>query len=280
LNRRSFLVFFGTVLLAVPFFFPAGAHCPGEIPETKITYPEPGMAVQEACFPSFGTCLTDTFHVEKLMSRLVEDYKASKHAIFGYVKKVDNYLTFDTTIYHGEPYYIDTFQTERISISVEAELKGALPVRDFSFIDRWLAFRFNPMATTYSTMIDTPFIAFFDQYDSIKHLGLGPMDGCFFEPTVFSIYDGRIHKKGLVGERMPGVSVTVEEFLAAVGHEAVPVPQVGIRTAPRRRGIVAPRNRFHYDLNGRRLVFRNDGARTFSVTPGADGKIQHGERRE
>lgn len=263
MNTRAILIFAGTALLAVPCFFPAAAHCPGEIPETEITYPEPGVAIHKACFPSYGTCLIDTFYVEKLLALLVDDYKASKYTIFGYVNKVDTYLTFDTTYYHGEPYYVDSFQTERISISVAADLKDTLPVRNLSFIDRWLAVRFNPLATTYSTLIDTPFLAFFNKYDSIKHLGIGPMDGCFFEPTVFSIHEGRIHKKGLVGERMPGVSVTVEEFLAAVGHEPVPVPPVGIRTDSRRKGLVNPRSGlFHYDLNGRRLLFRNGRERS------------------
>ncbi|HLP41345.1 MAG TPA: hypothetical protein VK465_07540, partial [Fibrobacteria bacterium] len=220
--------FIGIAWLAVTAFLPVGAHCPGVIPETKFTYPSSGMAIQETCYPSYQTCLIDTFYTEKLMAKLVSEYKDTKYAIFGYIKQVENFQTYDTTYYMGEPYYVDTFATERISISIESELKDSLPVQTLTFVDRWLAVRFNPFATTYTTMLDTPFIAFFNQYDSIKQLGIGPMDGCFFEPTVYSIFEGRIHKKGLPGERMPGISVTLEDFFKGVGRDPVDAPPVSI----------------------------------------------------
>lgn len=274
MNIRSFLVFTGIALLAAPIFSPAEAHCPGEVPATKITYPEPGVAIHEACYAGFSTCLTDTFYAEKLLAKLVEEYKASKFAIFGYVMEVENYRTTDTTYYRGEPYFVDTFTTERVSIKIATDLKDTVPVRNLSLIDRWLAVRFTPLATTYSHMIDTPFVAFFDKYDSLKNLGLGPMDGCFFEPTVYQIYEGRIHKKGLVGFRMPGVSVRVEEFLSAVGHDPVPAPQVGIRAISRRQGsAMRPLVAFRYDLKGRRLVLERAQGPGFYITSESGGSF-------
>jgi hypothetical protein len=270
LNKAAFLALIGTALLAVPSFFPASAHCPGEVPATKLTYPEPGVSIQEACYAGYGTCITDTFYTEKLLAQLVDQYKASKYSSFGYVKSVENYPVVDTGYYHGEVYYIDTFTTEKVSISLETDLKDSVPVRGLTLLDRWLAVRFTPLATTYTHMIDTPFVTFFNKYDSLSNLGLGPMDGCFFEPTAYQIYDGRIHKKGLVGFRMPGVSVKVEDFLAAIGHEPVPVPPVAIRPVARRRVFTARRpDAYRYDLMGRRLVLGREREPVVSVSPGS-----------
>jgi hypothetical protein len=154
----------------------------------------------------------------------------------------------------GQLYYIDTFTTEQVEISIHTFLKDSLPVRKLTFIDRWIPIGGDPLSTTHIPLKDTPFVAFFDRFDSLKHLGIAPMDGCFFEPTVFAIHHDRIHRKGMVGDRMPGVSVTLEDFFQAVGQEPVPVPPVAIlRRNPFRKPQkpVAPLHR--YDGKGRRL---------------------------
>src|SRR5439155_1524482 len=81
-----------------------------------------------------------------------------------------NYLTYDTAYYHGQPYYVDTFQTEKVWISIARNLKDSLPVSKLSYLDRWVAFSNNPFATTYTPLVDTPFVAFFTAYDSIRQL--------------------------------------------------------------------------------------------------------------
>jgi hypothetical protein len=218
-----------------------------------MSYPSEGVAVQEACYPNFSTCLVDTFYHDSLLKELVGQYKASKYAVFGYVDSVRNFENYDTTWYRGEVNFIDTFTNERIHVSIHTDLKDSVPIRRFSFLDRWVAFTNNPLATTYTPLRDTPFVAFFDKYDSIQDLNIGPMDGCFFEPNVYQILDGRIRKKGLHGYRMPGVSVTVKEFLAAVGHADVPAPPVGIiRRITGSGGLRPLRSRFSVDALGRR----------------------------
>lgn len=219
-----------------------------------MEYPSEGVAIQEACYANYGTCFVDTFYSAKLKKELTDLYAASKYAVFGYVDSVRNYETYDTTLFMGQPYYVDTFTTERISVGIHTLLKDSMPDKHLTFIERWVAFSGNPFATTYIPMKDTPFVAFFDQYDSIRKMGLGPMDGCFFEPTMYQIYGNRIHKKGLVGFRMPGVSITMEEFFQAVKHDPVPVPPVSILPRRALRALVAPgRGAGRYDLNGRRL---------------------------
>lgn len=191
-----------------------------------MEYPGDGVAIQNACYPEFGSCFTDTFYREKLLQELELRFQASRYAVLAYVDSISNYLTYDTTFYRGEPYFIDTFQTEKVWISVQANLKDSLPVTRLSYIDRWVAVTGNPYATTYSPLIDTPFVAMFSVYDSIHQLGVGPMDGCFFEPTAFTIIDGRIHKKGLVGDRMPGVSVAWEDFFRKLELPSAAIPPV------------------------------------------------------
>lgn len=252
--RVPFSILAGACLLAPAVLLPAMAHCPGSPPVVKFTYPSVGTAIQEACYSDFGACFLDTFQVAKLRDTVASLYKAGKYAIFGYVDSVRNYETYDTTYYMGQVYYIDTFTTEKVDVSVHTFLKDSLPVRRLSFIDRWIAFLGNPLATTYIPLKDTPFVAFFDRYDSLKYLGLGPMDGCFFEPTVFAIHPDGIHRKGLPGERMPGIHLTMEEFFQAVGHDPVPVPPVGIiRRVPLRSRSIAIESGYRFDANGRRL---------------------------
>lgn len=254
--------------LAAAFIVPGpSAHCPSDPPVVEFSYPAPGVAIHNACFPGFGTCAVDTFYSAKLRDTMAFHYRESKYAVIAYVDSISNYLTYDSVYYRGQLNYVDTFQTEKVWISIVENLKEALPVSKLSYIDKWIAFSNNPFATTYTPLVDTPFVAFFTKYDSIRELGIGPMDGCFFEPTAYTIIKDRVHKKGLVGERMPGVSVVWEDFIQFVGHAPVAAPQVrpkhigiarpGADGAPRLR----PAGRFErfgaaYDLRGRRLWFQ------------------------
>lgn len=242
------------------------AHCASEPPVVQMSYPSNGVAVQNACFPGFGVCNLDTFYVDKLRDTMALHFKQSKYAVTAYVDSISNYLTYDTTWYRGEPYYVDTFQTEKVWITVDRNLKDSvLPVTKLSYIDRWVAFTNNPFSTTYTPLIDTPFVAFFTAYDSIRKLGIGPMDGCFFEPTAYTIIEDRIHRKGLPGDRMPGVSLPWEDFLKTVGAELTASPpvrprKVGLRPQgrlPRAAGAMRGLSRFgvEYDLRGRALRF-------------------------
>ncbi|MDB5103619.1 MAG: hypothetical protein JWP91_1308 [Fibrobacteres bacterium] len=247
-----------------------------------MSYPSDGVAVQNACYADFGSCFVDTFYREKLLKGMVDEYQASKYAVLAYVDSISNYLTYDTTFYHGQPYYVDTFQTEKVWISIQGSLKDSLPVSRLSYVDRWVAFTGNPYATTYTPLVDTPFVAMFNQYDSIRQLGVGPMDGCFFEPTALTIIDGHIHKKGLVGERMPGVSVAWEDFFRAIGRDPVAAPavrekHVGIRRSARTGSFPSDlpgAGRYFYDLRGRRLI---EGRKSSGhcVTETRAGKDQH-----
>lgn len=230
-----------------------------------MEYPSDGVAIQEACYPKFGTCLVDTFHRAKLKQELVDQYKGSKYSIFGYVDSVKNFENYDTTWYRGEINFIDTFTNERIHISVHSDLKDSLPTRRLSFLDRWVAFVEGPFSTTYTALRDTPFVAFFNKYDSIHHLGIGPMDGCFFEPNVYHVLGGRIHKKGLHGYRMPGVSVSLEEFFQAVGRDPVPAPPVGILRRRLPSAVVESTQEGQYDILGRRRDPMKSHARFYEL---------------
>lgn len=255
MNIKAFTALAGVAIFAAaPVFSPASAHCPDKPPAVTMTQPSEGVAIQEACYQGFSTCFVDTFYSAKLRDTLAALYQARKYAIFGYVDGVRNYETYDSVFYMGQLYYIDTFTTEQVDVSIHTFLKDTLPVRRLTFIDRWIPLGGDPLSTTHIPLMDTPFVAFFDRYDSLKHLGLGPMDGCFFEPTVFSIHHDRIHRKGMPGERMPGVSVTLGDFFQAVGHAPMPVPPVALLRRPPSRmppNLFKPLHR--YDGNGRRL---------------------------
>jgi hypothetical protein len=255
---------FGGIALLCAF---AGAHCPSVPPAVELSRPAEGMAVQKACYAEYGTCFQDTFYRDTLLNRMVRAYGESRYAVVAYVDSIENFLTYDTTFYRGQPYYVDTFQTEKVWVTIERDLREPMPVHELTYIDRWVAFTNNPFATTYTPLIDTPFVAFFDAYDSIRHLGIGPMDGCFFEPTAYAIAGGEIRKKGLVGERMPGVSVAWADFFGAIGK--APPPEPGIKSnrktalGPSRRGSGRGKPRrygFAYDLRGRRLAYRAMGS--------------------
>jgi hypothetical protein len=258
LAGNGFRIFIGVVLATAPIFISPKAHCSSVPPQVEISSPSDGVVIQKACYQDFGTCFTDTFYVDKLRQQLVANFTASKYAVVAYVDSISNYLTYDTTFYRGQIYYVDTFQTEKVWIGIDRNIKEPLPVNHLSYVDRWVAFTGNPYATTYKPLIDTPFVAFFSIYDSIRELGLGPMDGCFFEPTAYTIVDNRIHKKGLVGERMPGVSLVWEDFFSAIGLPASGIPPVHtghtkiLRPMSSLQESTRPVKGYRYDLLGKR----------------------------
>lgn len=239
------------------------AHCTQEIaPTIGISHPADGVSVETVCWPVFAICNTDTFHRAELLAELVARHASSAHSAFLYADSLHNFLLYDSVYFQGQLDYVDTVQAEDLWLSIHSELKGSLQRRRFSFRERFLYLPGRPFATTYTALLDTPMLAFFDSYDTLSHLGLGPMDGCFFEPTAYVVTDGRIRKKASdESARMPGVSVSVEEFFKAAGIPAMPVPTVRPRTAglaPRRDGIIGalgpgPASDGAFDLLGRRL---------------------------
>lgn len=237
------------------------SHCTEEIaPTVEMVFPEDGMSVQTVCWPVFQECFTDTFQREDLQAELVAEAEGREHAAFLYVDSLRNRLGFDSVYYQGQLYFVDTFQVEDVWLSVHAELKGRLSVKRFHFRDRFVYVAGKPFATTYTALIDTPFLAFFDAYDSIHQLGIGPLDGCFFEPSAYLVKDGRIEKKSSdESERMPGVTVGLEEFFRASSLTPIPTPPVRARHSGSRkaygaaaRTVVGARVGGYFDLRGRR----------------------------
>jgi hypothetical protein len=259
LAGKGFYIFLGVMLFMTLFNLKVQAHC-GKVPPTvEMQYPTKGVSIQKACYVDYGGCFVDTFYSEKLRLELGRNHTNSKYAVIAYVDSLHNYLTFDSTFYRGELYYIDTMQTEKVWISFVGNLKDSIPVKQISYEDSWNAFYADPFSTTYTPMVDTPFVAFFTAYDSIRKLGIGPMDGCFFESTNYSIVDNAIHKKGLVGDRMPGISVLWDDFLLAIGHGPMVAPQVRIGHTRildplgfRKRMLQTP-SPYRYDLRGRHI---------------------------
>lgn len=245
-------------LAAPPVLVPALAHCPSTPPTVELTNPAPGMAVQSACYGGpGGACVVDTFHVDSLRQQLVRRFADSRYAVFAYVDSVRHYQAYDTFYRRGELYYIDTLEAEDVQVRIHTYLKDTLPERRLKFTGYRLGLPGNPLATTFFPLLDTPFVAFFDAYDSLQHLGIGPMDGCFFEPAGFFIQEDRILKKGMPGDRMAGVSLPMEEFFAAVGIDPVPVPPVSLHRPARPSlrpgtGRPSPGSR-RVDPNGRRI---------------------------
>lgn len=273
MDRTLAIALAGAALLAAPILVPALAHCPAVVPEVELTRPAPDVAVQVACYDSLGqACTVDTFYVDSLRNQLVQRFEARRYAIFGYVDSVRHYQTYDTFYRRGEVYFIDTLETEDVHIGIHTFLKDSLPSRHLKLTERWPVYPGNPLATTFLPLLDTPFVAFFDAYDSARHLGIGPMDGCFFEPTGFFIQEDRILKKGMPGERMAGVSLPVEDFFAAVGLDPVPVPPVSLYRPALQPGAQGPgkarpaQGSRRFDPNGRRLpAGRRVPGRAFSI---------------
>lgn len=255
------------LLLSAAVWLPsrAIAHCSlATVPTLELKIPRDGMSIEKVCWVGFDACTLDTFYREELLQELVDDFEKSQHVAFAYLDSLHNYLQFDTVWIGNQINFVDTGNAESLWVSIPGELKGTLPRQAFPLKDRFPTYiPDKPFNTTYMPIIDTPFIAFFDTYATPYEMGLGPLDGCFFEPRVHLVKNGRIYKQSsLETERMPGIWVAVEDFFRAVGIPSRPVPQPrpprsGIRRNPggprlslanRRPGSV-----FLHDLRGKRL---------------------------
>ena len=74
MNTQALKAVAGALALAAALFLPtASAHCPDTPPAVKMTYPSEGVAIQEACYKGFSTCLVDTFYSARLRDTLAEE---------------------------------------------------------------------------------------------------------------------------------------------------------------------------------------------------------------
>lgn len=257
---------------------PAAAHCPDTLMTHTLDTLREGVTVQRSCYPvTPPVCIADTFYQEAFEARLVREFHDRRYAVFGYVEGVEQYRTLDSIYYRGQLYYVDTVAAERVHIRIHAFLKDSLPVRRLTFEERIPGLA----ATTYAPLRDTPFVAFFDAYDSLHRMGLGPMDGCFYEPTGWFLQGGRVHRKGLPGDRMAGLSVSEEGFFSLLGLDPVPFPPTGIRRDPGRpAGRPSAPGARRYDLNGRRLRAEGGRGRTHPAISLPDTRTLPGARED
>jgi hypothetical protein len=70
-----------------------------------------------------------------------------------------------------------------------------MPMQELVMTEKLTHISGLPLAYTYTGLIDTPFVAFFDTYANPQEMGLGPVDGCYFEPTAYFIIQDRIYKR-------------------------------------------------------------------------------------
>jgi hypothetical protein len=185
-----------------------------------MTYPAPGISVQEAYWEAFNITFVDTFYQDSLRKELVNRYRNARHAIFGVVDALAKRVFEDTT-WIGDTFYIDKKVEETLDFRVLKTLQGEVPE---TFRRKDTAYYYEPplTPTTYRSLVGKPFIALFDTYDHVKNMGLGPEDGCFFEFQAYALEEGGIIKKGVDGQRMPGVSVPLDHFLAGAAAASMP----------------------------------------------------------
>ena len=247
---------------------PAFSHCTAETaPTLDLQIPRDGMSIEKVCWAGFELCKVDTFYREELLQELVDNFQKFQHVVFAYPDSLLNYLQMDTVRFDGQFVGIDTGNAESLWVNIFRELKGTMPRQNLLLHEKYPAYiPDKPYNTSYLAIVDTPFIAFFDTYATPYDLGIGPLDGCFFEPSVYMIRDGRIYKKSSWElQRMPGIWVSGEDFFKAVGLPVEPMPQPHpasiripriardphagpfLRAAPRRRTV------FLHDLRGKRL---------------------------
>ena len=257
------------------------AHCPeNPSPMVKIRIPRKGMSIQETCIQQFNNCRTDTFYQEKLMKNLLAEYREEfiQNVFIGYVDSVHRRLVFDT-LPGSDPPFVETTWGESLFISVHYELKGTLASRKLVYSDTTIRYvQSRPYSVTYLALVDTPFIAFARNMRTPFDVGLNPVDGCYFEPGANFIIGNRILRKGELNDRMPGVSVAMEDFLKALKLPllpALPVRKKGMRL--RFNGSHLMTSPFHqpasqrfrlslFDIRGRVLGrYDLDGSKRFSA---------------
>jgi hypothetical protein len=208
------------------------AHCPqNNPPQYTVNVVSERMAIQTAFYPEFNITRKDTFHQAKLIEELKTRFASSRHAAIAVLENLVPRFKIDTFCYPASSHCapgdsifvsIDTLLEESFRIRILHQLKGDVEQDTFEF-QEILPYYSPPLdPTTYSGLAGKPFVAFFDAYKPWWSWGVGPVDGCFFEPSAFMLIHGRIHRKGLEGKRMPGISLSLDRFLGAVVE--VPIP--------------------------------------------------------
>jgi hypothetical protein len=258
---KAALVVFGLCTAAIP-------HCPAEcVPTEVFTTIRDGVVEDKICDTCFQFCDVKTFYRDTLMRELKARYDSARHVIFGHIESLKRYQKYDTIYYEGDLIGVDTSEWESLTVSVFAELKGDLGKSTIPLVDSMAYISSIPYATSYRGYEGRPFLSFFDTLPENRNrndsMGIGPVDGCFFEPQAFIISDSSIHKMGIETDRIPGVSVRVVDFFKAVGHPGAPIPTkkaVAIsirkdmpRDKPSSRSQARTRRHYWYDLKGRRL---------------------------
>ncbi len=267
-----------SLFVVVLLWTATNSHCPADcIPTEDIKIIRAGVAEVKQCEGCFNFCNTITTYQDSLRVGLKAKYDRSQHVIFGYIDSLKRYQKADSVFYQGILIGVDTSEWESLYVSVFSELKGNLGMSHFLVVDSMAYVPKVPFATSYRGYDGRPFMAFFDNLtggvNQNDQMGIGPVDGCYFEPQAYIVSDSSIHKMGQdktgieAIDRIPGVSIRVEDFLKEIGRPGLPIPSkktVSIQAKTRGGGrshiLKAGRISYWYDLKGRRLELRTPQA--------------------
>ncbi len=199
------------MLKAVLFFFlycTLGAHiCPNM--EISLDTLSPGVSVESQCVISPPICVIDTFYQEYLLQDLLLKWKESKYVYTGNLQVTGQWDEWDTSYVGDSIPVIVQYRGQKLDVSFLSAYKDSLENQNISLQQIWAYSGTDSI--TFAPMQDTLFLAFFNGADSTRDFGWTPTVDCIFEPSVYFVIEGRIHKRG--NGRMPGVSVSLEDFL-------------------------------------------------------------------
>ena len=255
LTASVLLLWAGTL----PGFSTVLLPCHHPLPEIRLTYPSEGVAIQTQCFKEFNnTCFTDTVYADTLLHELAALYRNSQHVAVALVDSARPYLIYDST-YMGGALSVDTLRSENVGLTFQVEVKGILSQKHAAWKEAFREPSWVFDIPTFAALIDTPFLAFFNSFENSDSLGIAPYRYCNREPSAYFLIQDRIFKRGTQsnargGGPLPGVSVSMEEFLRAVGHG-------GLGTLPRAR---SPEIRIQVD--GKKLILSPLGFHGFPET--------------
>ncbi len=190
----------------------AAAHCPG-INYSLDTLSQK-IVVQEKCYAGFPVCVLDTFYQDSLEADLKRAADGSQYISLFEMGEFSTSMVVDTNWLGENSFQLDSVVIEEGSIRHLTNLKGNSQHGDFVFTNRWVV----PDTMSFQSLVDTPFIAFYNAYDSLENLNIHPNQDCLLEPTTYTIKNGRISKRGVDGVRMPGVSFPFSEFLQIIDY--------------------------------------------------------------
>ena len=214
-KHRQSIGCLGAVLFLVCLPGPLRAHiC--ENTTIVLDTLSPGVVEEEICYYDLGLCLADTFYQDLLLEELVNQWTLKQHVVLGQVTSVDTFGLLETFPINDSLFVTVPFHQEDLSINILKNLKDSVPRERLDLSEKWAVAELDTI--TYLPAQDTTFIAFFNRYDSLKHMGLRPTVDCLFEPTVYFIIEGRIFKRGI--GRMPGVSVGLQEYFLVISQIA------------------------------------------------------------